>query len=314
MTMKLPRSVELFEVGPRDGLQNETKILSKQVKLQYIKKLILSGVRNIEIGAFVREDRILQMADTDELFRLLHRKLSRDFSESKSASSLTLWALVPNERGLERALAAGCKAIAVFTGATNSFTKNNIGMTVGQSLKVFAPIIRTARKEKLRVRGYVSVCWGCPYEGHVKKSSVVKLTRSLLDLGVEQVSLGDTIGVATPTDVIHLLGELKTEIKKNQIAGHFHDTRGTALANCFAALQMGVQTLDSSSGGLGGCNYAPGATGNVASEDLLYMLEGMGVKTAVNLEKLCQASHFVNQALHRKPTSRYLQAWLSEQK
>ena len=185
-------------------------------------------------------------------------------------------------------------------------------MGIKDSLKVFERITERAHKEKIRVRGYVSVCWGCPYEGKVKPANVVRLARRLLDLGVEQVSLGDTIGIATPLEVVDLLLRVKSEIALDQIAGHFHDTRGTALPNCLAAVGFGVRTLDSSSGGLGGCNYAPGASGNVATEDLVYMLEGMGIRTGINLDRLCGASRNAISGLGRISTSKYLQAWLAK--
>lgn len=306
MNWPLPSTVRLFEVGPRDGLQNERNPLSLDVKLKYIEALIASGLRDIEVGAFVREDRIPQMAHSEQIFKYL-----RDKGHLKKRG-LTLWALCPNERGLDRAIEAGCKAIGVFTGATDTFTQHNIGMTVKESLKVFERISERAHKEKIRVRGYVSVVWGCPYEGKVKPTAAVKIARDLLNLGVEQVSLGDTIGVATPREVVDLLLRLKSEIARDEIAGHFHDTRGTALPNCLAAVGFGVRTLDSSSGGLGGCNYAPGASGNVATEDLVYMLEGMGIRTQVNLNKLCEASRIAVQSLGRMSASKYLQAWLTK--
>lgn len=306
MNWPLPSTVRLFEVGPRDGLQNERNPLSFETKLKYIEALLASGLRDVEVGAFVREDRIPQMAHSDRVFKHLEEK---GYTKQRG---LTLWALCPNEKGLDRALDAGCRAIGVFTGATDTFTKKNIGMTMKESLKVFERITERAHKEKMRVRGYVSVVWGCPYEGKVKASKVLQMTRALLDLGVEQVSLGDTIGVATPREVVDLLLRLKPEITQDKIAGHFHDTRGTALPNCLAAVGFGVRTLDSSSGGLGGCNYAPGASGNVATEDLVYMLEGMGIRTKVNLDKLCEASRIAVQSLGRMPTSKYLQAWLTK--
>lgn len=306
MNWPLPGTVRLFEVGPRDGLQNEKAPLPLEAKLSYIERLIACGLRDVEVGAFVREDKIPQMASTDQLFKKLHER------GHMNKRGLTLWALCPNERGLDRALETGCKAIAVFTGATDTFTQKNIGMNVKDSLKVFERITARAHKEKLRVRGYVSVCWGCPYEGKVKAASVVKLSRQLLDMGIEQVSLGDTIGVATPREVVDLLLRVKPEIARDQIAGHFHDTRGTALPNCLAAVGFGVRTLDSASGGLGGCNYAPGASGNVATEDLVYMLEGMGIRTRVKLDQLCEASRIAVQSLGRVPASKYLQAWMAK--
>lgn len=299
-----PKSVELFEVGPRDGLQNEDMLLPLEKKLEYIEALIAAGVTQIEVGSFVREDRVPQMAHTDEIFKAL---AARGYLKNKK---LNLWALVPNEKGFERALEVGCKSIAVFTGATETFTQKNIGMSIQQSLDVFKPIIKDAKKRKIKVRGYVSVCWGCPYEGKVKPQKVIALAKQLLKLGVDQVSLGDTIGVATPAEVVPLLSALKSQLRSNKVAVHFHDTRGTALANVLAALTLGVKTVDASSGGLGGCNYAPGASGNVASEDVLYMLAGMKIKTGIDLSKLCEASIVAMKGLGRVSNSKFLQAYL----
>lgn len=306
MNWPLPSRVRLFEVGPRDGLQNESKPLPFEAKIKYIEALLASGLKDIEVGAFVREDRVPQMAATDRIFAHLKKQ------GYLGKRGLTLWALAPNEKGLERAIASECEAIAVFTGATETFTQRNIGMSVKESLTEFGKVAKRARAEKMKVRGYVSVCWGCPYEGKVKPTTVVKLVRRLLDLGVEQVSLGDTIGVANPRDVVEVLLRVRQEIVRDEIAVHFHDTRGTALPNCLAAVGFGVSTIDSSNGGLGGCPYAPGASGNVATEDLVYMLEGMGIRTGVNLDKLCQASVIAMESLGRFPTSKYLQAWLSK--
>lgn len=306
MNWPLPTSVRLFEVGPRDGLQNEAMPLPLETRIAYIEALIRSGLRDIEVGAFVREDRVPHMAQSDRIFQILEQK---GYTRKRG---LTLWALVPNERGLERALKAGCRAIAVFTGATDAFTRNNIGMTIKESLDVFKRITERAHKERLRIRGYISVCWGCPYDGKVKAASVIKLARQLLEVGVEQVSLGDTVGIATPLQVVEMLLRIRPEIARDQIAVHFHDTRGTALPNCLAAIGFGVRMLDASSGGLGGCNYAPGAAGNVATEDLVYMFEEMGIKTRVDLDKLCQASQIALDALARTSTSKYFQAWRTQ--
>ncbi len=303
--LKLPPECRIFEVGPRDGLQNEPKSLTLEKKLEYIEALVAAGIRDIEVGAFVREDKIPQMAHSKEL---LERLRDKGYDAKKE---ITFWTLVPNEKGLDRALEAKARAIALFTGATDTFTEKNIGMSIKDSLKVFEKVTARATKEGIRVRGYISTVWGCPFEGEVSPGSAVGLARNLLDMGIEQVSLGDTIGVATPIHVMNLLVRLHKEITKNQIAGHFHDTRGTAVANCLAALSVGIKTLDSSSAGLGGCNYAPGASGNVATEDLVYMLSEMGVKTGINLEKLCEASRIAVNSLGRSPFSRYLQAWLS---
>lgn len=299
---KLPSKVNVFEVGPRDGLQNEKVVLPLETKLTYIKSLMATGLKDIEVGAFVREDKIPQMANSNQIFKNL------------PTSKINFWALVPNEKGLDRALDSGCRAIAVFTGSTDEFTKNNIGMTVSESLKIFETVLSRAKKEKLKTRAYVSTAWGCPYEGKVRPSKPVSITKQLIEMGADQISLGDTIGVATPLEVGNLLIKLHKEVKSDLIAGHFHDTRGTALANCLAAMQVGVKTLDSSSAGLGGCNYAPGASGNVSTEDLLYMLNGLGIKSGVDLDKICEASMIAIKGLARLPASKFLQAWLASAK
>ncbi len=304
---KLPKKVRIFEVGPRDGLQNEKAILALSAKIAYIEGLISSGLTDIEVGAFVRDDKIPQMANTTEILQTLRMK---GYDKNKK---LRFWTLVPNEKGLERAIVAQASHIAVFTGATDTFTEKNIGMNVKDSLKVFEKVIERAKLHKMKVRGYVSTVWGCPYEGKVNIKKPISITRSLLDMGVEQVSLGDTIGVAAPNQIKELLDKILPLVKKDKIAGHFHDTRGTALANCFAAMEMGVTTLDASSAGLGGCNYAPGASGNVATEDLIYMLNEMKIKTGVDLEKLCTSSTIALNGLNRIAASKFYQAWLSKQ-
>jgi hydroxymethylglutaryl-CoA lyase len=262
---------------------------------------------DIEVGAFVREDKIPQMANSGEILKILNKEYFNQKNKSPR-----FWALVPNEKGLERAIECGARYIAVFTGSTNTFTQKNIGMSVDESLRVFEKITDRAEKEKIKVRGYLSTVWGCPYEGKVNLKKPLNIAKSLLSLGCMQVSLGDTIGVATPIEIISLLRQMSKEIKNDKIAGHFHDTRGTALANCFAALECGVKTLDSSSAGLGGCNYAPGASGNVASEDLIYMLNGMKIKTNISLDNLCEASSIAIQSLNRLSTSKYYQSWRSK--
>lgn len=289
-----PRKINIFEVGPRDGLQNEKVTLSLDEKFTYIRKLAEAGLQDIEVGAFVRADKIPQMADTDLLLQRLHRFFAR------KSGKPNLWCLVPNEKGLERALDADCRHIAVFTGATNSFTEKNIGMTIKESLSVFRNVLERAHREKMRTRAYLSVCWKCPYEGEVSPRKVVTLVHRLLDMGVEQVSLGDTIGHASPRDVGNLLSYLVPEIKRSQIAGHFHDTLQMALANCLMALLCGVQCFDASTGGIGGCNYAPGATGNLATETLLRMLDGMRLRTGIEHAKIAKARLFILNCLEKE--------------
>lgn len=300
-------SVTVFEVGPRDGLQNESRSITRATRLKFIQGLIAAGLREIELGAFVRVDRVPQMADTPWVY------------EQIRAGRLRLgpargWALVPNRKGLERALACGARRIAVFTAASDSFARRNIGMSIDQSLKEFHAVIREARAHGIApasIRAYVSTAFGCPFEGAVKPRQTLRVIERLADLGVGQISIGDTIGVATPKSIEAVIAPALLMLGTEATAGHFHDTRGTALANALRALELGVRTLDSSAGGLGGCPFAPGATGNLATEDLVYMLEGMGMRTGVDLRKLCRVSLELARAMKRPLTSRYLQAFSS---
>ncbi|MBU6375782.1 MAG: hydroxymethylglutaryl-CoA lyase [Bdellovibrionales bacterium] len=298
MSSKYPRRVTIFEVGPRDGLQNEVSQLPLQAKLELIQGLKRSGLSQIEAGAFVRADRVPQMQDSDEVFRQIQR--------SKSFSGPTYWALVPNRKGLERALAAGANAIGVFTAVSESFNRRNIGMTVEDSLSEIQEVLKQARKLKLKTRAYLSTVFGCPFEGSISPKRSIDAAQRLLDLGAQQVSLGDTIGVATPKGVDLVLPKLLSKNKSATLAVHFHDTRGTALANTLRALEYGISSVDSSAGGLGGCPFAPGASGNLATEDLVYMLEGMGIHTGVNLKRLCETSLVLSAAMKRALPSRYL--------
>ncbi|MCC7441598.1 MAG: hydroxymethylglutaryl-CoA lyase [Bdellovibrionales bacterium] len=297
--------ITIFEVGPRDGLQNEKQPVSLEDKLWFTRGLVQAGARELEIGAFVRAERVPQMADTDALYAALAGKTG-------GLGKARAWALVPNEKGLERAAAAGARNIAVFTAATDGFANANIGMTVRESLALYKTLIPQARKLGMRVRGYVSTAFGCPYEGKVAPAKALKVIDQLLKWDVEQVSVGDTIGVATPGDVTKLMGPLMKRVRGKaalKVAGHFHDTRGTALANALQALELGVTTLDSSAGGLGGCPYAPGATGNLATEDLVYLLHGMGLKTGFDLDALSTLSVEMSRRMNRALTSRYVAAW-----
>jgi isopropylmalate/homocitrate/citramalate synthase len=295
----LPRRVRLVEVGPRDGLQNEAAVVPTADKVRFIELLADAGLRHIEATSFVSPRAVPQLADAAEVMAGLR---------AADRAGVAYSALVPNAKGLERALAAGVREIALFTGATDSFVRRNIGMTVEESLAVFAPLAATARRDGLRVRGYLSVCFGCPYEGAVAPATVEALATRLLDLGCDEVSLGDTIGVATPRGVAEVVGPVLDAAGAERVAVHFHDTRGTALANALAALLLGVTTLDAAAGGLGGCPYAPGAAGNLATEDLLYMLDGLGIETGVSLAAVAAASRFILARLGRPPASRYLQA------
>ncbi len=304
---KLPKKIRVFEVGVRDGLQNESATVSLQDKIFLAQGLIAAGVAEIELGAFVRPDRVPQMADTDAVYSAV-KEGSLKLGKTKA------YALVPNLKGLERAIEAGAKNIAVFTAATESFAKRNIGMSIDESLEVFSEIIREAKKRKIGVRGYVSTAFGCPFEGKTPPKNAIEVVSRLMKLGVAEVSVGDTIGVATPKDVDAVFIPLLKKFGPKKIAGHFHDTRGTALANALRAMELGVTTLDSSAGGLGGCPFAPGATGNLATEDLIYMCDGLGIQTGIHLSRLARTSLEFFRRIQRPIASRYLQAFAAQQK
>jgi hydroxymethylglutaryl-CoA lyase len=297
-------AVQIFEVGPRDGLQNESRVVSLEDKLWLISGLVKAGVRDMEIGAFVRPDRVKQMADTDEIYRKIG---SGELALGKARA----WSLVPNMKGLERARALNANRLAVFTAASESFTKTNIGMSIDQSLAEFKTLIDSAGK-KVKFRGYVSTAFGCPFEGKVAPAKVLKVVERLAKLGVEQVSIGDTIGVGTPGQVDQIIKPALKMLGPKRVAVHFHDTRGTALANTLRSLEHGVRIVDSSAGGLGGCPFAPGATGNLATEDLVYMLNGTGMKTGIQLEKLAALSLEFARRMKRPISSRYLQAYAAQ--
>lgn len=294
----LPSRVTVYEVGPRDGLQNEPETLPADVRVAFVDRLTDAGLPAIEVGSFVSSRAVPQLADTEEVFRRIHR-----------ASGVRYPALVPNRRGLERAIAAGVSEIAVFTAASETFNRHNINAGVDESIERFRPVVARAREEKLRVRGYVSTAFVCPYEGEISPEAVREVVHKLLDLPVDEISIGDTIGAATPANVYDVVETLyESGVTRSVLALHFHDTRGTALANVFAGLECGITTYDSSAGGLGGCPYAPGASGNLATEDLLYLLEGLGIETGVTLAGVVEASRFLAAALGRRPPGRYLQA------
>jgi isopropylmalate/homocitrate/citramalate synthase len=294
---RLVRRVQVVEVGPRDGLQHEPGKIPLEAKVALIEELAAAGLRTIEVGAFVRSDLVPQMADTGEVLKRLRPR-----------ANVTYMALVPNRRGLERAQESGVRAIAVFTASSEAFTSANIGMTVGESLRRFRDVVGEARESGLFVRGYLSTCWWCPYGGPVDPATVVRVARDLVDLGCHQLSLADTAGAATPGEVRRLLERVLVHIPVGQLSVHFHDTRGTALANVLASLELGITTVDASAGGLGQCPFAPGALGNLATEDLLYMLHGMGVDTGVDLELVRSATQRLQLTLGRQLPSRYLQA------
>jgi hydroxymethylglutaryl-CoA lyase len=295
--MSLPRRVTVVEVGPRDGLQNEATPLCVADRVAFCDRLVAAGLPAVEVGAFVSPRWVPQMAGSDEVLRRV-----------ANPGGARLPVLVPNRTGFELARAAGAREIAVFTAASETFSRRNTNATIDESFARFAAFLPEARQEGLRVRGYVSTCFGCPYEGPVPPERVARLARRLLDAGCDEVSIGDTIGVAVPTQVEEMVGRLEAEVPADRLAVHFHDTRGTALANVLAALQGGVRVVDSSAGGLGGCPYAPGASGNLATEDLVYMLDGMGIETGVDLEAVAAASRALASRLGRGLPSRYLQA------
>ena len=293
----LPERVTIYEVGPRDGLQNESGIVPVEAKAEFIRRLIDAGLRTVELTSFVPPKWIPQLADSRELMGLLGPLPGRHP------------VLVPNERGLDGAIEAGATEIAVFGSATETFARRNLNRSVADSLAMFAPVVKRALEAGLPVRGYVSMCFGDPWEGDVPIAQVADVVEALNDLGCAELSLGDTIGVATPGQVVALLGELERRgLERRAIAVHFHDTYGQALANTIIALHEGVTTVDASAGGLGGCPYAGSATGNLATEDLVWQLHGLGIDTGVDLEKLCRTSLWMSGILGRPSPSRTLTA------
>lgn len=295
----LPQSVRVIEVGPRDGLQNEKALVPTEQKIQFISLLADAGLPVVEATSFVSPRAIPQLSDASAVMAGLKRLPTIEYP-----------VLVPNLKGMERALAAGVRSIAVFTAASESFTRHNINATIAESLANFRPVVAQARQEGIKVRGYISTVFGCPYEGYVDPQQVLNVAQGLLEMGITELSLGDTIGVATPDQVVDVLNLLMDTggIPVEQLAVHFHDTRGTALANVLMSLQMGISIVDSAAGGLGGCPYAPGAAGNLATEDLLYMLHGMGIQTGVDLDKVVAATRYIAPYLGHAPTSKYFQA------
>jgi hydroxymethylglutaryl-CoA lyase len=295
--VRLPASVTVVEVSPRDGLQNESVALTVEDRLALCEQLIAAGLPVVEAGAFVSPRRVPQMARSDEVLRGL-----------AGQAGVRLPVLVPNRIGFDRARAAGARAIAVFTAASETFSRRNTNASIDESFARFREFVPEAKARGLWVRGYVSTAFGCPFEGRVPPERVIDVARRLRALGCDEISIGDTIGVAVPTQAAELFGRLGAELPREALAAHFHDTRGTALANVLASLQEGVAIVDSSAGGIGGCPYAPGAAGNLATEDLVHMLEGMGVRTGVDLGAVALASRRLAQRLGRPLPSRWLQA------
>ena len=286
---KLPTRVSVYEVSPRDGLQNESAQVATHAKVRLVDALVDAGISRIEVGSFVASKWVPQMADADEVCRMIERR-----------PGVTYVGLCPNARGLERALAAKVDEIAVFVSVSETHNSKNVNKTIAQTLKAFEPVIGPAVEHGLKVRGYVSTMWGCPYEGDIDPKRGLELAQHLLGAGCYQVSLGDTIGVGTPVQTQEILDLFTAELPIEQIALHLHDTRGTALANVLVGLQAGITTFDASVAGLGGCPYAPGAAGNLATEDLVYTLHGMGIKTGIDLEKLWQAGQVAEAIVGRE--------------
>ncbi|MBK0065061.1 MULTISPECIES: hydroxymethylglutaryl-CoA lyase [unclassified Acinetobacter] len=292
--------VKIVEVGPRDGLQNEKQALTVEQRLNFISDLVDAGLKFIEVGSCVSAKWVPQMAYSDELFQQLPKPSDVQFS-----------LLTPNLKGFEIAQAVGCKEVAVFTAASESFTRKNINCSIDESFEKFADVMAAAKAQNIRVRGYVSCVIDCPYEGAIAPEQVVKVVKRLYDLGCYEVSLGETMGTATPNRVQTLWQACLAELNSDVLAGHFHNTYGMAIANIYQSLQQGIRVFDSSLAGLGGCPYAKGASGNIATEDLFYLLSHMGFETGINLEKLMQASQRISQTLQRRTSSQYAQAYLA---
>jgi len=289
----LPKHVKIVEVGPRDGLQNEKNIIPIETKIELINRLSDCGFQSIEATSFVSPKWIPQLADAVEVYTAISKKQEINYST-----------LVPNLKGMERALELGVQEIAVFTAASESFNKKNINAGIDESFERLKLVIQLAHQNNIRVRGYVSCVLGCPYEGDISIDTVATVSKRLFDLGCYEISLGDTIGMGTPLKAQVMIDAVNHHVPLPKLAVHFHDTRGQALANILAALQMGINVVDSSVAGLGGCPYANGASGNVATEDVIYMLHGMGIETGIQLDKVLKTSLFISQALGRKPASK----------
>ncbi|UIO40729.1 hydroxymethylglutaryl-CoA lyase [Brevibacillus brevis] len=292
--------VQIVEVGPRDGLQNESAIVPAAAKIALIHKLMAAGLKRIEVSSFVNPKWIPQLADADEVLQGINR-----------SQGVTLSALVPNIRGLERARQSGLTEIALFMSASETHNQKNINKPIADTYPILREVAQEALALGMKVRGYISTVFGCPYEGNVPLDNSRRVTEALLEMGVYEISLGDTIGVATPKQVHEVFGELVKDVTNERLAAHFHDTRGTGLANVAAALEEGIRIFDSSIGGLGGCPYAPGAAGNISTEDLVYMLHGMDYETGVDLEKLIEAGAYIGQQLGKELPSKVLRASLA---
>lgn len=289
--------IQIVEVAPRDGLQNEKQVISTEDKIKFIQLLCESGLNTIEATSFVRPGIIPALSDATDLWKGLNQSEASKFV-----------ALVPNEKGMQNALNAGVKQVAVFTATSESFCQKNINCSINESIDRFRSVFKLASENNIKVRGYISTVVECPYEGRTNPAKCAELAEILIELGAYEVSLGETIGVAVPSDVRNLLDQVVKSVPADKLAGHFHDTRATALSNVFAALEYGMKTFDSSAGGLGGCPYAPGAAGNLSTEDLVYALERSGHDTGISLEKVVKASMFMEKRINRPIVSRVYNA------
>lgn len=301
----MSKVIKMVEMGPRDGLQNESKILDNHIRFEFIRQLAEAGLKNIEVGAFVSPEKIPQMAQSVELIaHLMNEQKNGKFK------GVQFRALVPNEKGMVAAIESGIREVAVFAASTETFSQKNINCSIDESFERFVPVMKLAKKSKIKVRGYLSTCFYCPYEGKTDPKQVFKLAARMKKLGVYELSIGDTIGAATPNEVTAVVKGLKKILPVKMIAMHFHDTRGTAIANVLESLKLGITTFDSSLGGLGGCPYAPGAQGNVSTEDVAYMLQGMGYKTGIDLTRLQATSHWMSTKIDRALPSKFSKAGL----
>lgn len=300
--MNYPNNVKIVEVGPRDGLQNEKVIVDLPTKLKLVHQLSETGLLNIEAGSFVSPKWVPQMANSDDLFQEINQNISPAFPQIQFS------ALTPNEKGFDRAIECGVKEVAIFAAATEQFSQKNINCSISESLERFAPLAEKAQSANVRIRGYVSCVLGCPYQGSVGTDEVLDVTKSLLDLGCYEVSLGDTIGIGTPGSTKDLLSALLPVIPAEQIALHMHDTYGQALANILIGLQMGISVIDSAVAGLGGCPYAKGASGNVSTEDVVYLLNGLDINHGLQLDKLIETGNGICAALGRSNGSKVARA------
>ena len=301
--MDLPQRVKIVEVGPRDGLQNESQRVPSAVKVALIDRLGMAGLKTIEATAFVSPKWVPQMGDAAEVMASLPRRAGVSYP-----------VLVPNLKGFEQALAAGVEEIAVFAAASEAFSQKNINCSIAESLERFRPVAGAARSHDIRVRGYVSCVLGCPYQGEVPPAAVAEVAARLLEMGCYEISLGDTVGVGTPASVARMLDAVALLVPVERLAGHYHDTYGMALANIYASLEMGVAVFDASVAGLGGCPYAAGASGNVATEDVVYLLHGLGIETGIDLERLVDAGAYICAELGRAPASKVARALLAKRR